>query len=78
MPRSSRLTGWVAWVLWGVVHIFFLIGFRIRMAVFLNWVWAWLTYHKKWRGGDEGASHRIDVIDLLLQDALRWSCIKCR
>jgi NADH dehydrogenase len=39
-----RLTGWVAWVLWGVVHIFFLIGFRNRMAVFLNWVWAWLTY----------------------------------
>ena len=39
-----RLTGWVAWVLWGVVHIFFLIGFRNRMAVFLNWIWAWLTY----------------------------------
>jgi len=39
-----RLTGWTAWVLWGVVHIFFLIGFRNRMAVFLNWVWAWLTY----------------------------------
>ena len=39
-----RLTGWVAWVLWGIVHIFFLIGFRNRMAVFLNWVWAWLTY----------------------------------
>jgi NADH:ubiquinone reductase (H+-translocating) len=39
-----RLTGFVAWVLWGVVHIFFLIGFRNRMAVFLNWIWAWLTY----------------------------------
>ena len=39
-----RLTGWVAWLLWGVVHIFFLIGFRNRMAVFLNWIWAWLTY----------------------------------
>jgi len=31
-----RLTGWVAWIPWGIVHIFFLIGF--------NWVWAWLTY----------------------------------
>ena len=41
---SVRLTGLVAWVLWGVVHIFFLIGFRNRMAVFLNWIWAWLTY----------------------------------
>ena len=39
-----RLTGSVAWVLWGVVHILFLIGFRNRMAVFLNWIWAWLTY----------------------------------
>ena len=39
-----RLTGWVAWVLWGIVHIFFLIGFRNRMAVFVNWIWAWLTY----------------------------------
>jgi NADH dehydrogenase len=39
-----RLTGWFAWVLWGIVHIFFLIGFRNRLAVFLNWAWAWLTY----------------------------------
>jgi NADH dehydrogenase len=39
-----KLTGWMAWVLWGIVHIFFLIGFRNRMAVFLNWIWAWLTY----------------------------------
>lgn len=41
---SLKLTGWFAWVLWGIVHIFFLIGFRNRLAVFLNWVWAWLTY----------------------------------
>ena len=39
-----RLTGFLAWVLWGVVHIFFLIGFRNRASVFLNWVWAWVTY----------------------------------
>jgi NADH:ubiquinone reductase (H+-translocating) len=38
------LTGFVAWVLWGIVHIFFLIGFRNRASVFLNWVWAWVTY----------------------------------
>jgi NADH dehydrogenase len=40
----AKLTGWLAWVLWSVVHIYFLIGFRSRMAVFLDWVWAWLTY----------------------------------
>ena len=39
-----RLTGFLAWVIWGIVHIFFLIGFRNRSSVFLNWVWAWVTY----------------------------------
>jgi NADH dehydrogenase len=39
-----RLTGFVAWVIWGIVHILFLIGFRNRASVFLNWVWAWVTY----------------------------------
>jgi NADH dehydrogenase len=39
-----RLTGFAAWVIWGIVHIFFLIGFRSRASVFLNWVWAWGTY----------------------------------
>jgi NADH dehydrogenase FAD-containing subunit len=39
-----RLSGRVAWLLWGLVHITFLIGFRNRIAVFMNWAWAWLTY----------------------------------
>lgn len=39
-----KLTGGAGWVLWSIVHIYFLIDFRNRMAVFLNWVSAWLTY----------------------------------
>ncbi len=39
-----KLTGWIAWLFWGLVHIYFLVGFRNRMMVFLNWVWAYLTY----------------------------------
>lgn len=42
--RGFRLTGTVAWLLWGFVHIYFLIGFRNRLVVFVNWCWAWLTY----------------------------------
>lgn len=42
-----RLHGFVAWVLWSVAHIFFLIGFRNRMAVSLEWIWPCLSY----RGG---------------------------
>jgi len=39
-----QLWGFPAWLLWGIVHIYFLIGFRNRVVVFLNWFWAWLTY----------------------------------
>lgn len=39
-----RFKGWIAWMFWGLIHIFFLIGFRSRVMVFWNWVWAWLTY----------------------------------
>jgi NADH dehydrogenase len=34
--------GFPAWVLWGAVHIAFLIGFRNRLVVLLSWFWNWL------------------------------------
>ena len=40
-----RLSGYVSWVLWGVAHIFFLIGFRNKITVTLNWMWQYLTFH---------------------------------
>jgi NADH dehydrogenase len=39
-----RTAGLVAWVLWSLVHIFFLIGFRNRLRVMLEWIWYYLTY----------------------------------
>jgi len=38
------LTGGPAWWVWGAVHIFFLVGLRNRMSVFLGWLWNYLTY----------------------------------
>jgi NADH dehydrogenase len=38
-----RLAGWFAWILWLSVHIFYLIGFRNRLMVFLQWAWAYVT-----------------------------------
>jgi NADH:quinone reductase (non-electrogenic) len=38
-----RLSGFVAWLLWIVVHIFFLIGFRNRVIVVFEWAWAYFT-----------------------------------
>ncbi len=39
-----QLKGYFAWLLWGLVHIYLLIGFRNRTAVFVSWMWSWLTY----------------------------------
>jgi NADH:ubiquinone reductase (H+-translocating) len=41
---SFRLTGYPAWLAWGLVHIGFLIGFRNRITVMLDWTWSYLTY----------------------------------
>ncbi|MGE0746220.1 MAG: NAD(P)/FAD-dependent oxidoreductase [Rhodospirillales bacterium] len=41
-----RLTGFPAWVLWSIAHIYFLIGFRNRLSVALNWAWAYLTFQR--------------------------------
>ena len=39
-----RLSGTLAWLLWGAVHISFLIGFRNRLVVLIDWLWAYLTF----------------------------------
>ena len=36
--------GFLAWLVWIFVHIFFLIGFRNRVLVLLQWAWSYLTY----------------------------------
>jgi NADH dehydrogenase len=41
-----RLSGLVAWLAWLLVHIMFLIGFRNRILVLLQWAWAYITWHR--------------------------------
>lgn len=41
-----HLRGFAAWILAWVVHIFWLIGFRNRVAVFLGWAWAYLSWRR--------------------------------
>src|SRR5688572_16431357 len=38
--------GLLAWLLWWVVHIFFLVGFRNRLFMMFHWGWSWLTYKR--------------------------------
>jgi NADH dehydrogenase len=41
-----KLTGFFAWLLWSVAHIYFLIGFRNRLVVATNWAWNYLTFQR--------------------------------
>lgn len=39
-----RVTGFVAWLAWSLVHLMLLVDFRSRLMVYVNWSWAWVTY----------------------------------
>jgi NADH dehydrogenase len=41
-----KVKGWLAWWLWGIAHIYFLIDFRSRFIVALQWLWSYLTYRR--------------------------------
>jgi NADH dehydrogenase len=51
-----ELSGYFAWLAWLFIHIFFLIGFRNRLLVMIQWAWSYLTYERGARlitGSDE-------------------------
>src|SRR5262249_20004705 len=41
-----RLTGLTAWLAWVLVHVLTLIGFRNRLLVLIEWVWAYVTFNR--------------------------------
>lgn len=41
-----HISGFLAWLSWLFVHIFFLIGFRNRIIVLIQWAWAYFTYER--------------------------------
>ena len=45
-PFKAHLSGFSAWFTWVTVHIFFLIGFRNRLAVLASWVWTYFTFSR--------------------------------
>ncbi len=42
--KGFRFGGYFAWLAWALIHLFFLIGFRNRTLVFLEWAWAYVFY----------------------------------
>jgi NADH dehydrogenase len=41
-----QLSGFIAWLTWLLVHIYYLVGFRNRIFVILSWAWSYLTYRR--------------------------------
>jgi NADH dehydrogenase len=57
---NLRFSGLLAWWFWLALHIYFLIGFRSRLIVLINWAWAYFTYARGARiilGNEVGKDH---------------------
>jgi NADH dehydrogenase len=55
LPFGLRFRGFTAWLMWLGLHLVYLIGFRNRIAVLLNWAWNYATY-------DRGARVIVDAV----------------
>jgi NADH dehydrogenase len=53
-----HIWGWLAWVAWLTAHIYFLIGFRNRLVVLIDWAWAYWTFERSARVVVEPAKQR--------------------
>lgn len=64
-PFKAHLGGLAAWITWLVVHIFFLIGFRNRVAVFSQWIWNYFWFKSSARliTGDQRLPGWQDHVD---------------
>jgi len=64
-PFKAHLSGFAAWITWCVVHIFFLIGFRNRIAVIAQWTWNYFAFTRSARliTGDQTLPGWQDQLD---------------
>ena len=59
-----RLTGWIAWLFWAIIHVYLLVGFQHRMTVSLQWLWRYLTFE---RGARLVTDDSVEVIPTEVQ-----------
>ncbi|MFK7821824.1 MAG: NAD(P)/FAD-dependent oxidoreductase [Planctomycetaceae bacterium] len=65
-----RLGGFVAWLVWLVVHVYYLTGFRRRFFVVLSWAWSYLTFRrgarlivgKEWQSSEPAKKEARDTL----------------
>jgi NADH:ubiquinone reductase (H+-translocating) len=61
--RGVHLRGFLGWMVWSAAHVYFLIGFRNRVAVTLDWIWSYLTFERGARlitGDTAPAAHTVE------------------
>ncbi|MCL6741445.1 NAD(P)/FAD-dependent oxidoreductase [Sphingomonas sp. RB56-2] len=46
---NYQQSGFIAWLIWSLAHIWFLVGFRSRLAVGISWLWNYFTYQRSAR-----------------------------
>jgi NADH dehydrogenase len=46
---SPKLKGFIAWLLWGVAHVYLLVRFHNRFLVTMRWLWIYLTFQRRAR-----------------------------
>ena len=56
-----KLKGRVAWWMWGIAHIFFLIGLRNRLAVAMNWLWIYMSGQRSARLITQGKTTKSGI-----------------
>jgi NADH dehydrogenase len=57
-----HFSGYLAWLAWLFIHLFFLIGFRNRILVMMEWAWAYVTYNQGARLITEPAEHEPPAV----------------
>jgi NADH dehydrogenase len=64
-----KISGLVAWLLWSVAHVYFLIGFRNRLLVALNWCWSYVTFGRGTRLITGISGSRMEDVGRLVLEA---------
>ncbi|MGH8249311.1 MAG: NAD(P)/FAD-dependent oxidoreductase [Steroidobacteraceae bacterium] len=44
--KRMRLSGWLAWWIWGIAHIYFLVSLRNRLIVVTQWLWSYAVFER--------------------------------
>lgn len=66
--RGIKMSGFIAWLAWLFIHIWYLIGFKNRLSVLFNWTWSYLFYARGarlitptgWHPGEPTAEEILD------------------